>query len=83
MEPEMENLEVSIQFVDPMFRIRIKEPDGSISVYGGRSVEEAVTKLKAARAQLARLLSTKGLPPDPWEQELLQKVDSHVSELCS
>ena len=79
----MENLEVSVKFVDPMFRIRIKEPDGSISVYGGRSVEEAANKLRAARAQLAKILAAKGLEPDPWETELLQKVDSHVSKLCS
>jgi|2_EtaG_2_1085320.scaffolds.fasta_scaffold58027_2 hypothetical protein len=79
----MENIKVSIKYAAPMFRIRIEEPDGSISVYGGRSVEEARTKLVAGRKRLAELLSKQGLTPDPWESDLLNKVDQHVSEFHS
>lgn len=78
-----DSLEVSIRFVDPMYRIRIKEPDGQISVYGGRSIDEALQKLKAARSQLAEILALQGLNPDPWEADLLREVESHVSEFYS
>ena len=66
-----------------MFRIRVEEPDGSIAVYGGRSIDEAVKKLKAARTSLRKILLQQGLAPDPWEDDLIAKVDNCVSEFCS
>ena len=77
-----EDIKVSIRYVAPMFRIRIEEPDGNISVYGGRSATEALTKLKAAREQLKVILAAQGLLPDPWEADLLSKVEQHVRNFC-
>ena len=76
------DIKVSIRFVDPMFRIRVEEPDGTVNVYGGRSIQEASKKLKDSRALLQGILLGQGLDADPWELDLLKEVDRHVSEFC-
>ncbi len=78
----MDDIKVSIKYAAPMFRIRVVEPDGAISVYGGRSVEEAHRKLLAGRERLSKILVGQGESPQSWESALIAKVNQHVSEFC-
>ena len=79
----MPAFDISIKYVAPMYRLRVKEPDGSISVYGGRSVEEVRGKLHASRDSLIEILRTKGEVVPEWEEDLRLEVDAKCRQLVS